>query len=266
MKHLLLVSLLSAVLFSSFAQNANSQFGLKAGWTESFIYDEHASPLLYQSDMLNLSGMYHRQGKLYFEIVLNLKIGTNQARSFRQREGSLPDNPNIYGNPEDFELKANPFFSMFQGALHIKILYPVATHHQVGLSINTRYIYTGMGLDTWQYSQLDLAPEYRFVYPVLSGDVQASFSLPLLAVVQRHNYAFDPSLPDVTNYYIGYLRTSTSITSINKLVNPRFQAGYTWHFKDGRSIGAHYFAAWTSFPSPRPLRMFENGVEAFYLF
>jgi hypothetical protein len=266
MKYLFTLSLLSSVLFSSFAQNANKQFGLKAGWTEAFIYDEHASPLLYQSDMLHLSGLYQRTGKLHFEIALQLKIGTHQARSLPQRKGAFPDNPDIYGNQEDFELKANPFFSMFQGALHIKALYPVSSHHQVGLSVNARYIYTGMGLDTWQYSQLDLAPEYRFVYPIWSGDIQASFSLPLLAVVQRHNYAFDPSLPDLTNYYRGYLRTSTSITSINELVNPRIQAGYTWHFKDGRSLGVHYFASWTSFPSPRPLRMFENGVEAIYLF
>lgn len=246
--------------------DASHHFGLRAGWTESHLYDEHASPLLYQSDMVNVSGLYQHRGDAFFELSLTLKLGTNQSRRFRQRTATLDDRPDINGQIETYEIKANPFLSMLDGQLGLRMLWPIGGYHHLGASINSRYILTGMGADTWQYAQLDVAPEYQFTYPVLGGDVEASFSLPLLAGVVRPNYAFDPSLPDETNYFKGYLRTGTAVTSPHQLINPRARIGYLWHFNNGKSLGASYFASWMSYPDPRPVRMFENGVEATYFF
>ena len=52
-KLLCLFSLISLSLSAQEFPHAGG-WGLSAGWTQSFIYDEHASPLMYKSDLLNL--------------------------------------------------------------------------------------------------------------------------------------------------------------------------------------------------------------------
>ncbi|MCG8326492.1 MAG: hypothetical protein MI974_02345 [Chitinophagales bacterium] len=246
--------------------SVNARWGVKAGWTEGYTYDEHTSPLFYQYDVMNIGGMYQRQGAFLLDVSLTLKIGTNRPKQLGHRTGTITETPDIYGHIESYEIKAYPFFSMVSGDLKVRALWQLSGGHQLGASLNARHIYTGMAIDDWHYTQLDIAPEYQFSYRLLRGDLTGSFSLPLLAGVVRPNYAFDPSLPDLTNYYRGYLRTSSSLVSLNKLFSPRFRAGYTWHFSSGESLGASYFAAWTSYPDPRPMRMFENGIEVTYFF
>ncbi len=243
-----------------------SHWGIRAGWTEGNVYDEHTSPLLYRSDVLNVGGIYRRQGHFLFEIALTLKIGTNRPKQLGHRTGIIEETPDIYGDINTYEVEAYPFLSMAAGDLKVRALWQMGGGHHLGVSLNARHIYTGMAIDTWQYSQVDIAPEYQYSYPVLDGNLEAGISLPVLSAVLRPNYAFDPSLPDLTNYYRGYLRTGTAVVSLNKLFNPRLHAGYTWHFKDGKLLGARYFTTWTSYPDPRPLRMFEHGLEVTYFF
>ncbi|MCR9103437.1 MAG: hypothetical protein NXI25_26065 [bacterium] len=104
----------------------------------------------------------------------------------------------------------------------------------------------GMGIDTWQFTQVDLGPAYQYRYPVWKGDAEAAFSLPVAGLVVRPNYAFDPSLPDETNYYFGYLRTGTRLAAFPRLFNPRFRAGYVLPLKDAKSVGAYYNMEWLS--------------------
>ena len=199
-------------------------------------------------------------------MALSISIGNNQPRQLGQRTATIEYLPDIYGHVDSDEIKANPFLSMLNGNLRLKMLWPVGNHHHLGASLNTRYTYTAIGIDTWQYGQVDLSPEYLFSYPFLDGEVECSASLPLFAGVMRMNYAFDPSLPDETNYFKGYLRTGTRITSINELINPKIRAGYLWHFPNGRDLGAYYSASWLSYTDPRSVRMFENGIDVVYFF
>jgi len=248
------------------ADSVPARWGLKAGWTESHIYDRHTSPLLYQADVMNIGGLYQRDGAFLFEVALTVSIGYNRPQRLGKREAEITETPDIYGQQDSYTITAYPFLSMASGQLNVRALWSLDHRHRLGVSINARHIYTGMAIDDWHYTQVDLSPEYAFSYGILDGDVEASFSVPLLAGVVRPNYAFDPSLPGLTSYYRGYLRTSSEITSIHRLFNPRLRAGYTWHFRNGKSLGAHYSAAWTSYPDPRPLRMFENGVDVTYFF
>ncbi len=242
------------------------KFGIQGGWTQLLIGDQHASPLLYTADALNIGAIYRNSGAVAFELALNLKVGTNQARRFGRRIGRLEDTPDIFGNQEIDEVTVNPFFSFFAGNLRFRALWPLGDRHKVGVSFNARHIYTGLALDDWHYSQLDIAPEYQFFKRLFNGDLQVNLSLPLLAGVLRPNYAFDPSLPDVTSYLRGYLKTSSKVTSLNDLLNPRIRLGYQWYFNNGKEVGLHYHASWTSYPDPRPVRMFENGIDLTYFF
>jgi hypothetical protein len=246
--------------------DSNGQWGLRAGWTQSLVHDQHTSPLLYQSDRLAIGGIYRSTHPFFLEISLGVSIGPNQPRNLGQRTGEVTEPADIYGTPSSYEIKAYPFFSRLDGQLSVRARWALNNRHQLGVSLNARHIYTGMGIDDWHYTQVDLAPEYAFQYGILRGDLEFSASLPLLAGVVRPNYAFDPSLPDLTNYYRGYLRTSSEITSIHRLFNPRVRAGYTWRLSKEQSIGVHYRAQWTSYPDPRPLRMFDNGIDLSYFF
>ncbi|MEM0993339.1 MAG: hypothetical protein AAF847_01895 [Bacteroidota bacterium] len=241
-------------------------WGIRAGWTQTLLSDQHASPLLYQADAMNIGGIYQRQGDAFFEIALTLQVGTNQAQRHGQRIVLIEDTPDIYGEIETFELEANPFLSMLVGDLRIKTLWSLNQYHALGVSFNARHILTGVGADTWHYTQLDIAPEYSITYTIGNLEARASGSLPLLAAVVRPNYAYDPSLPNTLNYWWGYVKTGTSITSVHQLLNPRASASLLWHFKNGRDVGVSYAAAWTSFPDPRPVRVFENSIDLIYFF
>jgi hypothetical protein len=109
-----------------------------------------------------------------------------------------------------------------------------------------------------------LGPTFRYQLPFWKGNIQLAAGLPLLATVVRPNWALDASLSDETNYFKGWLRTGTSIASLDKLFNPRIQAGYAFKLENGREIGAYYHLQWTAYAEPRPLRMFEHGVLATY--
>ncbi|WP_421949696.1 hypothetical protein [Phaeodactylibacter xiamenensis] len=245
---------------------SRGQWGLQAGWTESFLYDAHASPLLYHADVANISGLYRRTGAFYFELALTLSIGTNRPQQLGRRSAEIVEVPDIYGQSETYEIRAYPFISIFRGQLQARGLWEIGGHHQVGFSFHTSYVYTGLGIDTWQFTQVALGPAYQYRYPVWKGGVEAAFSLPVTSLVVRPNYAFDPSLPDETNYYFGYLRTGTQLVAFPKLFNPRFRVGYVLPLEDAKSVGAYYNMEWLSYPDPRPLRVFSHGVDLVYFF
>lgn len=254
--------LLSAhVVYSQEEANAmDNGWGLEFGWQQLLLADHHASPLLYQSDALNIGGIYQGGYAPKWEISLNVQIGTNQAQSLGQRTGTLNGSPDIYGEKERFDVKANPFLSFLGGQLTGGLSWPIGTRHRVGTQISLEYIQTGMGFDTWHYTQLDLSPTYSYYYPLGPGQFKLDFSLPILAVVQRPTYAFDPSLPDEGNYYKAYLKEGTKLASLDQFINPQLQLGYTMHLRNGKRIGLHYQLSWMSYPDPRPVRMLGQGL------
>ncbi|NRA48730.1 MAG: hypothetical protein HRU12_06325 [Phaeodactylibacter sp.] len=242
------------------------RWGITAGWTESFIHDAHASPLLYQSDVLNVGGLYQRPGPFFFEVALSLSIGNNRPQQLGKRKAEIEEVPDIYGEVETYEIEAYPLLSIFKGDLQVRGLWQLSDGHQLGMSFNTQYTYTGLGIDTWQFAQVSIGPAYQYRYPVWQGNIEAAFSIPLVGAVVRPNYAFDPSLPDETNYFLGYLRTGTRVATFPKLLNPRLRAGYNWSMGEGKSVGAYYNMEWLSYSYPRPMRSFSHGVDLIYFF
>ncbi len=236
-------------------------WGLEVGWRQLLLADRHASPLLYQADALNIGGMYQGGYAPRWEVSLNAQIGTNQARNLGQRTGILDGPPDIYGEKESFEVKANPFLSFLGGQLIGGLSWPIGTRHRLGAQVSLQYIQTGMGLDTWHYTQLDLSPTYSYYYPLGPGQFKLDFSLPMLAVVQRPTYAFDPSLPDEGNYYKAYLKEGTKFAALDQLINPELQLGYTLHLRNGKRMGLQYQLSWMSYPEPRPVRMLGQGLS-----
>lgn len=241
-------------------------WGLEVGWQQLLLADRHASPLLYQSDALGIGGIYRGGFAPRWEISLHVQIGTNQAQALGQRIGTLDGSPDIYGEKESFDVKANPFLSFLGGQLGGGLSWPIGTRHRIGGQISLQYIQTGMGFDTWHYTQLDLSPTYSYYYPVGPGQFRMDVSLPILTVVQRPTYAFDPSLPDEGNYYKAYLKEGTKFASLDQLINPQLQLGYNLSLRNGKRIGLHYQMSWMSYPDPRPVRMFGQGVNLIYFF
>ena len=89
---LLLLVVLPAISLLTTQLHAQN-WAISAGWTESYIGDQHTSPLLYQSDALHLGGQYNFSGESRFEIGLQIQIGTNQAQRHRRREGTFYEIP-----------------------------------------------------------------------------------------------------------------------------------------------------------------------------
>ncbi|MBX2876979.1 MAG: hypothetical protein KTR30_32975 [Saprospiraceae bacterium] len=262
-KVIVILSLLLSAYGVSGQGQANAMengWGIQAGWKQLLMADRHVSPLLYRSDALVIGGTYRTGNAPQWEVSLNFQVGTNQAQTLGQRTGILDGPPDIYGEKESFEVKANPFLSLLGGQLRGGLSWPIGDRHRIGTQISLAYMQTGMGLDTWHYTQLDLAPTYSYYYPLGPGQFNLDFSLPVLAMVQRPNYAFDPSLPDEDNYYQAYLKEGTKLASLDQLINPQLQLGYTLPLRNGRRIGVQYQLSWMSYPDPRPVRMLGQGL------
>ncbi|MEO0341440.1 MAG: hypothetical protein AAF242_19795, partial [Bacteroidota bacterium] len=176
------------------------------------------------------------------------------------------DKPDLYGEEESDVIAVNPFFSRLNVQLSLRGLFQVADNHQFGLAFRSKYIMAGVGGDLLQYAQVDIAPSYQYTYGLFNGQVEVAAELPLLSAVVRPNFALDPSLSDETNYFKGYVRTGSAITSINELINPRVRAGYVHTFRNGKELGAYFNIQWTSYPEPRPIRMLDYGVDVVYFF
>lgn len=258
------------LVFSLLANGAKGQertntmengWGLELGWHQLLLADRHASPLLYQADALDIGGSYRGGYAPRWEISLNAQMGTNQARNLGQRTGILDGPPDIDGDRESFEVKANPFISFLGGQFTGALSWPIGKRHRLGSRLSLQYMQTGMGLDTWHYTQLDLSPTYSYYYPLGPGNLKLDFSLPIIAVVQRPTYAFDPSLPDEGNYYKAYLKEGTKVASLDQFINPQLQLGYTWYRSHGKRIGLHYQLSWMSYPDPRPVRVLGQGLS-----
>ena len=267
MKHLLCWIALIICYSNLIGQSLQGGWGWQSGWTHTLIADQHTSPLLYQANALRLGGSYLRTGQTQLNIGLQFDVGTNQTARFGARTGTISSNPDIYGDQEFYEITANPFFSFLQGRFFVKSSWQLGANHRLGIAFNARHIFTGMGADNWHYTQLDLSPAYQYYRPIGSnGHLSASVQLPLLAFVVRPNYAFDPSQPDLTNYYLGYIRTGSAFTSVHELVNPTVQLGYHWGLDNGARASLQYRFSWTQYPEPRPMKLMENGLVFNYQF
>ncbi|MGH1435262.1 MAG: hypothetical protein ACRBG0_12490 [Lewinella sp.] len=266
MKSPLYIALLLTILLPChllFAQ-AENHWGITMGWSEAYVADQHTSPLLYRSDLLAIGGSYQRQAKSFLELSLLFQVGNHQAQRLGKRSGTFNETPDLFGNQESYDFVVNPFLSRISGFFNSRILWELSDHSRLGASINIRYDMAGMSGDTWQYAQADLAPEYQYQRPLFAGQLQARFSLPIIGGIVRPNWAVDPSLPDETNYFKGYLRTGSSITSLHHLFNPRGQFSYQYPLPNGKTLGVAYHIAWLSYALPRPLRMFEQGLQLQY--
>lgn len=258
--------------FSFFASlpllgQSNPQKGwtFAAGWTEGYLGDQHSSPLLYKSDVLDLDTRYTIPGKTFFEVGLQIQIGTIQAQRHRRRTGTLRETPNLFEETESFDYVANPFFSRFGGRLYTRLLWNVGENSQLGIMAQARYDLAGVAGDTWQFAMADIGPAYQYHREVhRKGAVRFAASLPLAAIIVRPNWAFDASLPDETNYFKGYLRTNTRFTTLHELQHPRISLGYQYQLPQGKTLGIDYRLQWLSYSQPRPLRMLEHGLQLSY--
>lgn len=242
------------------------RFGIKSGWTHLLIGDQHASPLLYQANALNIGAIYQRRSNYLMSLSFTLSIGTNQATGFGKRVATVEGTPDIYGKVPDYQIEVNPFLSLLKGDLNFKMLWELADRHQLGASFNIRHLITGIGAGTSYYTQLDLAPEYQYDHPIGKANFQAALSLPLMAAVVRPNFSKDASLPNVTSYWWGYVKTNTKITSIHRLFHPSARLGLVWQKQNGSDLGIHYTSRWMSYPLPRPIRIWEQSIAMSYFF
>lgn len=265
MKSPLRLAFFLMVLLPNFLlSQAENHWGITAGWSQAYVLDQHTSPLLYRSDLLNVGSSFQRSGKFLLELAVLLQLGNHQAHRLGKRSGTFNETPDLFGNQDSYDFVVNPTLSRFGGSFHLRVIKEITDHSSLGASINLRYDLAGMSGDTWQFAQVDFAPEYQYQRPISSGQIQARFSLPIVGGVVRPNWAVDPSLPDETNYFKGYLRTGSKMTSLRRLFNPRCQISYQNPLPNGNTLGITYQLAWLTYPDPRPLKMFEQGLQLQY--
>ena len=243
-----------------------NQFGIKTGWTQMLMADQHASPLLYRAHALNIGAIFQRRSNYLLSLSFTLSIGSNQAKGFGKRTATVEETPDIYGNIPSYQIEVNPFLSLLNGDLRVKMLWAIDEHHQIGASFNARHLITGIGAGTSYYTQLDLSPEYQFHHPLGKADFQAAFSLPVVAAVVRPNFSKDASLPDVTAYWWGYVKTNTKLIALDQLFQPSARLGLVWRRQNGADLGLHYTSRWMSYPLPRPIRIWEQSIAISYFF
>ncbi|MCB0644383.1 MAG: hypothetical protein KDC44_22215 [Phaeodactylibacter sp.] len=248
-------------------QTNTDRWGLQVGWTASQLLDQHASPLLYQAHTADIGLSYRHPSKVLLEVGLVLKIGTNQAKDFGQRSSYIEDPADLFGNRSGYEAVVNPWLSMLNADLQLKLLWPIGEHHHLGGVFHARHFTTGMGATTTYYTQIDLAPAYQYAQPLgQSSRLQIDARLPVAALVVRPSYSKDASLPDVLSYWWGYVQTNTRFSTFPTLFNPSARLGLYRQLPSGREIGLSYQAQWLQYPDPRPIRILDQQLALHYFF
>ncbi|MCI4668219.1 MAG: hypothetical protein MRZ79_08785 [Bacteroidia bacterium] len=243
---------------AAFAQQTG-KLSLQLGYQNRIMNDQLSSPLVYSAHSLNVGLNYEKKCKDFLELNLSLAVGTNQPLGMGRREGELQDIPDFEGNREAYEIVLNPWLSYVQAQGNAR--WGKRTSLGVfGLGMGIQHTYTGMRLDDWHYSQVDIAPFYANEFPLGNNMLEVMAELPLLAWVVRPNYSSDAYLPGNSSYYLTYVRTSSSLVSINQLVNPRLRLTYKLADENRRLAQIGFQASYTSYPSPKPLAMLSSHV------
>lgn len=262
MKHFLIILLLTCVTFSALGQLVpGPQFGIYTGWKQYIFLDQLGSPNVYEANAVSLDGYLKKSGKLDFELLANLQLGNNQPQQIGVRKVIFEGVPDFNGDPEIVEARLNPFVSWFSFRVSGDLSKKIRPSQHLGISLTGEHLISGIAADDWYYTQIDLAPTYQYSYEIWQFALTGKFKLPLLAWVVRPNYAIDPSLPDTENYWVGFVKTSSAFTSLNRLVNPQLAFELMWNRPGKASIGVTYEFAWRSYTHPRALRMATNELQ-----
>ncbi len=254
--------LLVAALMTRAQTTDKARFGISAGWQQYIFSDKLTSPLLYEANTLSLDGFLRKKGeKFEFFAGVNLQVGSNQPQQMGARQVSFSGVPDVNGEAEVTEARLNPFISWFSFKGQASLSKAIGNNQALGLAFTGEHVISGMAADDWYYTQVDLAPTYQYRYNIWELSLVGTAKLPLLAWVVRPNYAIDPSLPDTENYWVGFVKTSSQITSIHQLFNPQVDFQILWNRPRKTPIGIGYGLAWRSYSEPRPLRMALNHLK-----
>ena len=245
---------------------SSHQLSIHLGYAHTLTADRHTSPLLYQAHTATIGLRHQYQGSYLLETSLHLRIGSNQSRRYGKRIATISDPANIYGEAESYEVEANPNLSMLDGSLQVLLAWSMGRAHYLGMVLNGRHILSGMGADTWLFTQVSLGPVYQYTLATRLLTYRLRIGLPVLSYVVRPNFSRDAALPEVISYWWGYVQTNSRIAAGYKLFAPTLELGTSWPLANGDALGFTYVANWSSYPSPRPMRMLTQSLDLSYSF
>lgn len=259
MKLKICLVLFACLVLSRLYAQEKKPLSFQVGYQHQLLNDELSSPLVYAAHSLNLGVSYKKPNIDYLELTFNLNLGSSQALGLGRRKGVLEDVPGFYGEKEAYDIVLNPWLSWLQGSGHGRFgkKTPFGT---IGLGLGISHTYTGMRLDTWNYSQVDIAPFYANDLGLGNGELDLLIEMPLLAWVVRPNFSSDAYLPEHSSYYWTYILTASRIVSVNQLLNPRLRLTYSFSEKERGLNSIGYSGAYSYYPHPKPLSSLSNQV------
>ncbi|MEK6476263.1 hypothetical protein WJR50_01970 [Catalinimonas sp. 4WD22] len=263
-----LLLITSGFFIRSFAQEKQSVWQHQLGYEHILLSDQQNSPLLYQSNNLNIATDFLsvREASQH-KISIQFSLGNNQSKRHGQRVATLSDPVDMYGVQESWETEANPSLSLVNINLSYAYLSKLSlggTSLYLGAEISDNFYQTGIGLDNWFFNGLSLGPKLAktFNHKKLSFPLEISF--PLIAAITSTPYAKDPSKP-VDSYFTPYLQeTRIALPDQFRRLNFSLSVRITTHEEKVHSLGVMYQFYGLGYYYYEPLRMISNSFSIVY--
>ncbi|MEO0895072.1 MAG: hypothetical protein AAFY71_01540 [Bacteroidota bacterium] len=262
MKNLIVVCSLLGISMGLFAQSPSGKWSINMGYDHAQINDPFSSPLMYRAHAIKVGTHYQKESDVFTSFDFALSIGNSQPVNIGQRTATIIEDPDIYGERESFDVSVNPLLSFVRARASYGIGWEIAPHHFLGAALKAEHTYTGIRLDDWFYTEAGLSAMYHGSFDVGAGNLDLDVQLPLLAFVVRPNYSSDAYLPELSSYYLTYVKTAGKVVGLHQLQHPDIRL--TYHPSGNFSVGYH--GEYLRYQEPGPVRLLSNQVFIQYNF
>ena len=266
------IKLLIIALFTTAITKAQTgKFQIGIGYQRTWMVDQQASPLKYQTSEKTFSFAYNHLGNnSIFGIGLNGALGDFFPTGFANRQLYDP------GYNADGSHKTDSFpliGKLYNARLKINYLHKTSngysvfgkeklySNNYVGASLNNQLFYSDNFVRTGWMNSSSLNADY-FHAAVLDTRHQftIAISIPLFAVNTRLPYHNSISSPNGESDIKTFYKQGSRLTWLGAFQNVQFNAGYEYLISKKVGLGLQYSGQWLHYSCEKPITLFQNSI------
>ncbi|MBZ5855963.1 hypothetical protein [Flavihumibacter profundi] len=264
---LILIPLL--VVWGSKAQNNKFQVGI--GYQRTWLLDNQASPLKYQSsEKTFLLGYTHTGNTGKFDARLNGAWGNFFPTGFYNRKmydpGYNPDGTpksdsglilgTLYNARIDigYAWKVNSGYSVIDNK-------KLESRNYAGASLSNQLFYSdNIVRNAWMNSSSLNAEFQHDAQYNARHTINIKISIPIFARNTRLPYHNSVSSPDGSSHIQTIFKQGSRMAWFGNFQSIRLEAGYDYAVNKMFGIGIHYFGQWLHYNYEKPISLFQNNI------
>ncbi len=263
--------LITAMFTTAITSAQTSKFKIGIGYQRTWMKDQQASPLKYQTSEKTFSLAYNHAGNnSIFGIQLNGALGDFFPTGFKNRQLYDPgynadgshktDSLRLAGTLYNARIKINYLRKTSSGfsSFGKEKLY---SNNYAGASLNNQLFYSDNFVRTGWINSSSLNAEY-FHTALLNSKHQFTIgiSIPLVAVNTRLPYHNTIGSSNGESDVKTFFKQGSRFTWLAAFQNIQLNAGYEYSVSNKLKLGLQYFGQWLHYNYEKPITLFQNNI------